>query len=286
MDSQGPKASSCGQRRLWSDLADLSLCWAHSHFVGFVMSQLNYTDTSDHVQQYWRSPYNLDFWPWPLSWQNTILSTTILPRTWKHTYLLYSKLKDNNIAIIESEAFSGVMVTSLDLTSNPLRQLNIRSFFDMTLSETLSINGMMFTEIPSMAFYDVTANTVDIQAGGITDIKSEAFYNLQVQNLWVLAKHCFVFLYSFLCPQLRRSWQGILVSGCPCIRPCILSKHACHILWTVHARVLKFHLWIPHGKIADTHFFLDRVISLSGVMPLCKHPNEIGCMPYLMNHAF
>ena len=33
------------QRRLWSDWADaqadLSLCWAHSHFVGFVMRRLN-----------------------------------------------------------------------------------------------------------------------------------------------------------------------------------------------------------------------------------------------------
>ena len=32
------------QRRLWSDWADaqadLSVCWAHTHFVGFVMSQL------------------------------------------------------------------------------------------------------------------------------------------------------------------------------------------------------------------------------------------------------
>ena len=34
------------QRRLWSDWAnaqaDLSLCWAHSHFVGFVMKRLNW----------------------------------------------------------------------------------------------------------------------------------------------------------------------------------------------------------------------------------------------------
>ena len=34
------------QQRLWSDWldaqADLSLRWAHSHFVGFVMSQLNF----------------------------------------------------------------------------------------------------------------------------------------------------------------------------------------------------------------------------------------------------
>ena len=24
----------------------------------------------------------------------------------------------------------------------------------------------------------------------------------------------------------------------------------------MHARVLKFHIWIPHEKIADTYFFL------------------------------
>ena len=34
-----------------------------------------------------------------------------------------------------------------------------------------------------------------------------------------------------------------------CIRLCIRSSR------TVHARVLKFHIWIPHGKIVDAHFF-------------------------------
>ena len=42
--SSGPKLSSCGQRRLWSDWvdaqADLSLRWAHTHFVGFVTRRL------------------------------------------------------------------------------------------------------------------------------------------------------------------------------------------------------------------------------------------------------
>ena len=37
---------------------------------------------------------------------------------------------------------------------------------------------------------------------------------------------------------------------------------------TVHARVLKFHISIPHGKIADPYFFLVRVMPLFGVMPL------------------
>ena len=34
-----------------------------------------------------------------------------------------------------------------------------------------------------------------------------------------------------------------------------MESDACHILWTVYARVLKFHIWIPHGKIADLYFF-------------------------------
>ena len=46
-----------------------------------------------------------------------------------------------------------------------------------------------------------------------------------------------------------------------------MKSDACHILCTVHARVLKFYIWILHGKIADPYFFV-RVISLSGVMPL------------------
>ena len=44
MGSSGPKLSSCGKRRLWSDCAgaqaDLSLRWAHTHFVGFVAVQM------------------------------------------------------------------------------------------------------------------------------------------------------------------------------------------------------------------------------------------------------
>ena len=43
------------QRRLWSDRtyaqADLSLCWGHTHFVGFVMSWLIYVFT--HLNQLW-----------------------------------------------------------------------------------------------------------------------------------------------------------------------------------------------------------------------------------------
>ena len=127
----------------------------------------------------------------------------------------------------------------------------------------------------------------------------------------------------FLCPQLRRSWRGILVSGCPCVPPSVraclcasVRQEPCMLefwnfiyrkiadtrffscpsylfFWSyaslkqsewnlmhsisyepLHARVFKFHIWISHEKIADPYFFLVRVISLSGVMPLRKNQNE------------
>ena len=70
-----------------------------------------------------------------------------------------------------------------------------------------------------------------------------------------------------------------------------MKSDACHFLWTVHARVLKFHIWISHGKIADPYFFLVRVISLSGVMLLWKkkkkkkkNGNEILSARYLKRY--
>ena len=39
------------------------------------------------------------------------------------------------------------------------------------------------------------------------------------------------------------------------VMPLWMKSDACHILWAVHARILKFHIWIPHGKIADPYFF-------------------------------
>ena len=46
-----------------------------------------------------------------------------------------------------------------------------------------------------------------------------------------------------------------------------MKSDACHILWTVHARFLKFHIWIPHGKTADPIFFF--LSELSPFLELC-----------------
>ena len=59
-------------------------------------------------------------------------------------------------------------------------------------------------------------------------------------------------LYLFVTPQLRRSWSGILLLGrssaCFFVLSFVTLFDAAHILWTVHARVLKIHIWIPHEK--------------------------------------
>ena len=74
--------------------------------------------------------------------------------------------------------------------------------------------------------------------------------NLQMPNMRYI-------LLDLLCPQLRKNWWGILVSGCACARS-----------WkNVHARILKFHIWIPHGKIVETRFFF--LSELSPFLELC-----------------
>ena len=49
------------RQRLWSDWpdaqADLSLCWAHTHFVGFVLSWLNLKNTSNLGLNLWMNEY-------------------------------------------------------------------------------------------------------------------------------------------------------------------------------------------------------------------------------------
>ena len=78
-----------------------------------------------------------------------------------------------------------------------------------------------------------------------------------------------IFTPSYICtivmPPTSKKLTGHIGFGL-CVRP---SVHACVRppvrSRTVHARILKFHIWVPHGKIFDTW-----VIALSGVMPLWK----------------
>ena len=66
------------------------------------------------------------------------------------------------------------------------------------------------------------------------------------------------FIYEFL---MKKGLTCIffLSELSPFLEFCPFEKHrlksdTCHVLWTVHARVLKFHICIPHGKIADQYF--------------------------------
>ena len=53
-----------------------------------------------------------------------------------------------------------------------------------------------------------------------------------------------------------------------CVFPFVTFFDACLILLIVHARVLKFHIWIPHGKIAEPYLFF--LSELSPFLELCS----------------
>ena len=74
---------------------------------------------------------------------------------------------------------------------------------------------------------------------------------------------CMLGFWNFIYGSSRKnSWlmYSFLSKLSPFLELCPFEKirkksDACRILRTVHARVLKFHIWIPHGKIADLYFF-------------------------------
>ena len=59
---------------------------------------------------------------------------------------------------------------------------------------------------------------------------------------------------------------------------------ALHKFCTVHVRVLKFHIWILHEKIADTYVFLIRIVPFSWVMAHWKNMDEILSAKYLKKY--
>ena len=94
------------------------------------------------------------------------------------------------------------------------------------------------------------------------------------------------FIYGFLMEKYLTHVFFFLSELSPFLELCTFEINpneiwCIHILWTVHGRVLKFHIWIHHGKIADPYFFLVRVISLSGGMPLWKNQHKILSARYL-----
>ena len=85
----------------------------------------------------------------------------------------------------------------------------------------------------------------------IKNCACEGFEILCKDSSWKNSWHIFFSCLSYLpfwsyAPLKKSKWKS----------------DACHILWTVHARVLKFHIWIPHGKIADRIFILVWVLKL------------------------
>ena len=82
---------------------------------------------------------------------------------------------------------------------------------------------------------------------------------------WIPHGKIFDSRFFFSCPSYLPFW-----SYAP-LKKIRTKSDACHILWTMNARVLKFHIWIPHGKIADPYiFFCPRYLPFWSYAPLKK----------------
>lgn len=100
------------------------------------------------------------------------------------TYFLFfcRSLVNNKITKIYTEAFNGLTAKYLDLRGNNLRELYYKSFSSISLSESMYINDMYFSNIPTKALYEVSAKNIYIYSGGITNIENEGFYDVVVSK--------------------------------------------------------------------------------------------------------
>ena len=70
--------------------------------------------------------------------------------------------------------------------------------------------------------------------------------------------------YFLLLPQLWKVGEAYcfwLVH--PSVHVYVTLFCTCFNFWTIHAKILKFHIWIPHGKIGWSIFFLVGAMLLS-----------------------
>ena len=79
-------------------------------------------------------------------------------------------------------------------------------------------------------------------------------------------------------------FRVVRASVCPSVDQFVSLFDACLILWTMHARVLKFHIWILYEKWLIRICFLVQVISLSWVMFIWKNKYELLSARYLAKY--
>ena len=142
--------------------------------------------------------------------------------------------------------------------------------------ETVPINACYYFCAPNFEEVDGAYWFRVVHAPVRPCIRSSRTLYARVLKFHIWIPHGKIFdTHFFSCPSYLPFWSSAPLNKIQ------MKSDACHILWTVHARVLKFHIWTPHGKIADLYFFLVRVTSLSGVTPLWKNQNEILSARYL-----
>ena len=87
-------------------------------------------------------------------------------------------------------------------------------------------------------------------------------------------------------PQTLKTLRGgHIASGLP-VRACVLAsvRNACRILGTMSDRVLKFHIWIHHQKLADPCFLWSELSPFLELCAFVENHNESLSARYLKKY--
>ena len=99
---------------------------------------------------------------------------------------------------------------------------------------------------------------------------------------WTNSFQIYGCLVYFLCSNFEKVWS-LLFLACPCVSACagIILSMPSVTLWTIHARVLKFYIWIPlyMEKWLTCIFFLSELCPF-----LMESEMEILFARYLKNY--
>ncbi|XP_052773067.1 uncharacterized protein LOC128211948 isoform X3 [Mya arenaria] len=148
------------------------------------VSSMNSLDLSNNVLT--RIPGGGTFWDLQIGKDLDLSNNRInllTNQTFKSFRCVTLSLSNNKITEIHGYAFDDVSVSSLTLSGNPLRKLYSYALNSVHVTNSITMSGLFFDTIPTMAFYDVTASSLDLNSGEVATIEESAFYDLNVVTL-------------------------------------------------------------------------------------------------------
>ncbi|XP_078674361.1 uncharacterized protein LOC144912684 isoform X2 [Branchiostoma floridae x Branchiostoma belcheri] len=119
-------------------------------------------------------------------------------------------LRNNDISIIEANAFHDVSAGFIRLDNNPTKRVESFAFNDVRMAYDLSLPSAHFNTIPSFAFNQVSGRHMYLHGGSVAVIESNAFYTVRLSGDIYLHNNPLTTLRPFAFEDLRTSYDFVM----------------------------------------------------------------------------